>query len=309
MAGQRVRPARTEDAPAIAALVASPADLYQVAPQESYPLTAEVVSYWLSRRDGCHVMEDEGEILAYGELNPDAAQRRVWWIGHVVVQARRRGQGLGRELVGALARVAAERRMARAVWISTFADNTAGLRSYQSVGFHVMQQRQVFGRELIDLQLWLDADTRSISRLWTAIFASLAAALTLAVLPGEIRAALSDELPIDWWWVMLGCAGSGAVAGLALRRLLPDMRARGIEPLLRPFLFGTAVGVLLSLVWSLTDLLLRPGQSWAPLAVLSLGLQYGAGWGLAAVFFSQLMLRARIMVPPGPAQLSDEIPR
>jgi ribosomal protein S18 acetylase RimI-like enzyme len=308
MPPHRVRLARIGDAPAIAALVASPTDLYQVAPQESYPLTAEVVGHWIQSRGGCHVLEEEGEILAYAELVRDSGRARVWWIGHVVVQTRRRGRGIGRELVGALARAAAEQHAAQAVWISVFADNPAGLRAYRGVGFHIMQRRRFLGRELIDLQLWLDRDTRCLSRLSTAVFAGLGGVLTLALLPGETRAALVDELRLPWWIVSLGCAASSIVIGLSLRRLLPDPRTSGIAPLARPMLFGICAGICLAILWSLIDLALRPGRVWDPLRALMLGLQYGAGWGLAAVFVSQLLLRMRSIVPPGPA-LPDDIPR
>jgi ribosomal protein S18 acetylase RimI-like enzyme len=309
MPNRRVRPAQSGDARAIASLVASPADLYQVAPQESYPLTEAVVAHWIESRAGGHVLEAEGEILAYAELIRDAAHSKVWWIGHVVVHELRRGRGIGRELVGALARAAAEQRAAAAVWISVFADNPVALRAYQGVGFHIMRRRRFMGRELIDLQLWLDPDARTLSRRAVAVFAGLAGVLSLALLPGEVRAALADELRLPWWLVLLSCAASSIAVGLAWRPALPDLRGRGIAPLWRPMVYGLGAGISLAILWSLADLGLRPGRTWDPIRALSLGLQYGAGWGLIAVFVSQFQLRLRSIVPPGPAPFSDRVPR
>ena len=112
---RRIRRAQATDAAAIAALVDSAEALRQVSPLEVFPLDQATVLHWLMQRDAGHVLEDRGEIQAYGELVPDARSSDRVWIGHMIVHPRRRGLGIGQRLVQELLRVAEHERGAREV--------------------------------------------------------------------------------------------------------------------------------------------------------------------------------------------------
>ena len=99
-------------------MVNSAEDLRQVSPLEIYPLEQATVLHWLMQRDAGHVLEDRGEVVAYGELVPDKDDPARLWIGHMIVHPRRRGLGFGQRLVHELVRVAEQEREAREVAIS-----------------------------------------------------------------------------------------------------------------------------------------------------------------------------------------------
>ena len=150
---RQIRRARAEDAGIIASMVASPDDLRQVSPLESFPLDRATVLHWIMQRDAGHVLEDRGEIIAYGELVPDKTNPDRVWIGHMIVHPRRRGLGLGQRLVHELIQIAESDRDAREVAISAFADNTRALRCYESCGFVRVDQERIEGRPLVGMRL------------------------------------------------------------------------------------------------------------------------------------------------------------
>jgi RimJ/RimL family protein N-acetyltransferase len=150
---RQVRRARAEDAAAIAAMVASAEDLRQVSPLETYPLDRATVVHWILQRDAGWVIEDRGEIVAYGELVPDESRPDRFWVGHMIVHPGRRGLGLGQRLVHALLQVAEVEKDARVVAISAFADNPRALRCYEACGFVRVDEERVGGRPLVGMRL------------------------------------------------------------------------------------------------------------------------------------------------------------
>lgn len=183
---RRIRRARATDAAAIAALVDSAEALRQVSPLEAFPLDRATVLHWLLQRDAGHVLEDRGEIEAYGELVPDARSADRLWIGHMIVHPRRRGLGIGQRLVQELLRVAEHEHGAREVAISAFADNERALRCYEACGFVRVDEERVDGRLLVGLRHRFAARTRSPRTLtllatgWIALGAGVLAFLVPA---------------------------------------------------------------------------------------------------------------------------------
>lgn len=287
----RVRRAAEEDAKLIASFVASESDLYQVAPSESYPLTESVVRHWLEERSSGYVLTDGDDIVAYGELNPDTARSKSFWIGHLVVDPKRRGRQHGRSLVHGLCRVAREHHRAREVWISAFDDNSAALRCYRSAGFRARQRRRVQGRALVDLRRRVDDDRRVFTPLGVAIYAACAAPLTLSILPGPVRSAISVEQ--NAWGAaafLLVAVVLCIAAALATIPLLPRRSERGVMRLLRPVLHATATGILAGLLWGVGYALLNGLSQVSFAGILSLSPQYGAGWGVLSSFLSHFLM-------------------
>ena len=154
-----VRPARLDDAEAVAALAPSDEDVRQAAPQERAPLDAQVIGHWLAQRRSGFVLELDRRLVGYAELNPDQSLDRVYWIGHVMILPGARGAGLGRTLVGALLRHGMEKLGAKEIRISAFDDNPAALKSYLACGFSEGGRRMLDGRVLVDLRLknyWIE---------------------------------------------------------------------------------------------------------------------------------------------------------
>jgi RimJ/RimL family protein N-acetyltransferase len=147
-----IRPATFADASAVAVLASSAEDVRQAAPSDVYPLQTQDVLRWLGRegRSG-YVLEDRGEILAYGELNPEPQASRAYWIGHLIVRTDVRAQGIGKRMVASLTRHGFALLRARSVRIAAFEDNPVALACYRACGFHENWRQEVGGRMLVDM--------------------------------------------------------------------------------------------------------------------------------------------------------------
>jgi ribosomal protein S18 acetylase RimI-like enzyme len=125
-----IRPARADDAVAIAALDAA---------TWSFDVTPSPRSSVPSSIDGMLVAEDGGEIVGYvavGRATRLESNRHVADIRGLAVAPDHQGRGLGRALVHA-ALDAARERGARKVTLRVLGPNTAARALYESCGFVV----------------------------------------------------------------------------------------------------------------------------------------------------------------------------
>ncbi len=125
-----IRPARADDAVAIAALDAA---------TWSFDVTPSPRSSVPSSIDGMLVAEDGGEIVGYvavGRATRLESNRHVADIRGLAVAPDHQGRGLGRALVEA-ALDAARERGARKVTLRVLGPNTAARALYESCGFVV----------------------------------------------------------------------------------------------------------------------------------------------------------------------------
>ncbi len=129
-------PFSADHARVIAAWVASPAELFHLAPQTSPPLTPAKVLAW-REAGGCPLLLAglDGQPLAYAELNPMPRDPDQNWLGHVVVAPAVRGRGLGTAFLRLLLNEAFLHRAMRRVSLVVFPDNRAAIRCYEKVGF------------------------------------------------------------------------------------------------------------------------------------------------------------------------------
>lgn len=139
-------------------------ELYWLAPKSRPPLTAAEVLRWhepdhdpyslLDAQTGCPV--------AYGELNRLAGRRREYWLGHLIVDPARRGQGLGIALTRALLEEAFARRGAWRVTLVVFPENRRALACYRAAGLrddgHEWHRFPARGREELLVRLAARAD-------------------------------------------------------------------------------------------------------------------------------------------------------
>lgn len=134
-----LQPFTAAHAAQIAQWVRTEQELHWVAPSTSWPLTPAKVTGWLRPSGRAFVLAAEHSSipLGYGELNPMRRSPGDLWLGHVIVRADQRGEGLGLALVRGLLVQAFDRMAARSALLIVFPDNTAAIRCYRRAGFKV----------------------------------------------------------------------------------------------------------------------------------------------------------------------------
>ena len=117
--------------------VRTPEELFHLAPKTAPPLTtAKVLGWCWPQGYPLLLWPTGGELpIGYAELNPMRSDSRHFWLGHVVLDPRRRGQGQGRRFVQALLRWSAAELGARRLSLVVFPDNQAAVACYLKAGF------------------------------------------------------------------------------------------------------------------------------------------------------------------------------
>ncbi len=122
------------DAERIAGWAQSPAELEAWCARSDWPLTADVFAGWHARSDVYpHVLADDGQAVAYGEVWHDAEEDEAE-LARIIVDPARRNEGLGRRLIVLLT---GEARQAgfEAVWLRVLPSNAAAQAAYRAAGF------------------------------------------------------------------------------------------------------------------------------------------------------------------------------
>lgn len=247
----RLRRARVEDAPAIAALCATAGELAQLSPREAFPLLPSRVEEWLLARDAGWVLEEGGRCVAFAELLP-GGDSTTQWIAHMVVDPGARGRGLGRRVIEQLKLEATRHRGARRLRLSVFADNAAARRCYRTAGFGEIGREDWGGRELLHLEYAPGHHApRILSRPGAAVLAFAVFALASPVLPGALLAWL-DAGP---WPSLLPAIGIGAAAALGGAMLAHPLLPRPLDAVgrvwRRSLYYGAMWGPLVAaLAWA-----------------------------------------------------------
>ena len=111
-------------------------EAYWLAPRTKPPLTAAKVLAWAGagRTPLMLVSPEHPRPLAYGEVNVLNHGRCEYWLGHVIVDPRKRGRGLGRRLTEQLLLRAFRRYGARCVSLVVFPENETALACYRTAG-------------------------------------------------------------------------------------------------------------------------------------------------------------------------------
>lgn len=132
-----MRGLQMSDAPSISAWVRSPEELRLLAPSTSLPLTPAKVAGW--RKPGGHALVlVQGRLsqpVAYGEINPMSQDATHFWIGHVLVNPRYRGQGVGARFVSAMVGETFGSLGGERISLVVLPENEAAIRCYESIGF------------------------------------------------------------------------------------------------------------------------------------------------------------------------------
>lgn len=123
-------------APQVVSWVRGALEAYWLAPRTPPPLTVDKVRAWSrpGRNPFMLVESDDPEPVAYGELNELRRRQNEYWLGHLIVNPRQRGRGLGRYLTEMLLYRAFHVHNARRVSLVVFPDNAAAIATYRWVG-------------------------------------------------------------------------------------------------------------------------------------------------------------------------------
>ncbi|MBI5865474.1 MAG: GNAT family N-acetyltransferase [Planctomycetes bacterium] len=121
----------------ISSWVCTEADAYFLAPRTPPPITPEQIRSWAAPGHQQNVLAEVGcdGIVGYGEVNELNVARGEYWLGHLIVDPARRGEGLGVQLTRMLARRAFDRFLARAVSLVVFPENRPAVECYKRAGF------------------------------------------------------------------------------------------------------------------------------------------------------------------------------
>lgn len=128
----------------VAQWVTTAVDARWLAPGTPPPLTGEKVNAW-KKAGGSNYVGFQRNVfhpVAYGELNPMRLDSGHYWIGHVIVDPRVRGQGIGRAFVRKLLEDAFQHFHARRVSLVVFPENAAAIQCYRYCGFRVVGEER-----------------------------------------------------------------------------------------------------------------------------------------------------------------------
>jgi ribosomal protein S18 acetylase RimI-like enzyme len=128
------RPVQPSDIPAICCFPQGPDELFYMFPKATYPLTPVQLTDAIAQRNGSTVVQGGGMVLGFANFYK-AEHGGVCALGNVVVAPAARGHGVASYLVTAMIELAREQFAARAIWVSCFNHNTAGLLLYPQLGF------------------------------------------------------------------------------------------------------------------------------------------------------------------------------
>jgi [ribosomal protein S18]-alanine N-acetyltransferase len=132
--GYRLEPFDRSDAAAVLSWARTPDEREAWASIADQEPTVEIFDRWHAE-DGVHpfgFFGDDG-LVGYGEVWEDRDEREAE-VARVIVDPRRRGRGVGRALVAALAGRARELGY-REIWVRVVPENAAAISAYSAAGF------------------------------------------------------------------------------------------------------------------------------------------------------------------------------
>jgi len=129
-------PFEDEHAARVASWVLDEREAYLLAPRTPPPLTADKIRGWSGpgRQQFLLIELGKKHPVAYGELNLLRTEERHFWLGHLIVDPRRRGRELGTRLTRLLLELAFNQQGARRVTLVVFPENHRALACYRAAG-------------------------------------------------------------------------------------------------------------------------------------------------------------------------------
>ncbi len=111
-------------------------EAYWLAPMSRPPLQPDEMLRWREPGHEPYLLWEIGGNgpIGYGELNRLGTGRRLYWLGHLIVDSSQRGRGYGVQLTRLLLEEAFQQRGARRVTLVVFPENRAAVACYHAAG-------------------------------------------------------------------------------------------------------------------------------------------------------------------------------
>ena len=138
-----IRPANSNDYPAICQLITSPKEFYWANPKGQFPLTIEQLDTIAQKRIELTVITQGDEVVGFANFYQHQALSHAF-IGNLMIAEAHRHQGLAKRMIQYLIDVAKSQYRLSEIRISVFNDNTAALLMYYQLGFtpYQMEERE-----------------------------------------------------------------------------------------------------------------------------------------------------------------------
>ena len=132
----RLAPFDASHADRVLRWVATPREMYWLAPNTRPPLTARDITGWRKPGHQPFLLLDatNGTPVGYGELNELTGVPGNYWLGHLLVDPEQRGRGFGIALTRRLLERAFVHAGATRVTLVVFPENAAAVRCYERAG-------------------------------------------------------------------------------------------------------------------------------------------------------------------------------
>ena len=128
------RAAVEKDYHVISGFIQNKEELFYMFPSIEFPLLPEKLKYSMTTRSDPTVVEMHGEVVAFANFYK-WEQNVACSIGNVIVSPGARGCGVGKLLIEHMTKIAWKKYNAKAINISCFNENIAGLLLYFKLGF------------------------------------------------------------------------------------------------------------------------------------------------------------------------------
>jgi RimJ/RimL family protein N-acetyltransferase len=125
-------------ADSVSSWIRSDYEAFFLAPRTRPPITPERIREWSGPGRMQAVLVESGSFapVAYGELNVMENAAAEFWLGHLIVDPARRGDGYGTRLTRMLLHHAFVRLAAKRVSLVVFYENYAAISAYKAAGMY-----------------------------------------------------------------------------------------------------------------------------------------------------------------------------
>ncbi len=152
VASLQLQPMLPVHAELVASWVRSASEARMLAPRAAAPISAQTILSWAAPKSNQFVLvpasdqrripstttflsNARSQILGYGELNELESARRSFWLGHLIIDPSRRGDGYGLQLTQLLLSRAFDHCGAKRVTLVVFPENLIAVACYKRAGF------------------------------------------------------------------------------------------------------------------------------------------------------------------------------
>lgn len=136
-----IRPAKSNDYPAICQLITTPEEFYWTNPKGQFPFTVEQLETIANDRIELTVITRGEEVVGFANFYQHQPQSHVF-IGNLMISEAHRQKGLAKRMIQYLIDVSKSQYRLPELRISVFSDNSPALIMYHQLGFVPYQMEE-----------------------------------------------------------------------------------------------------------------------------------------------------------------------